>query len=105
MEFVQTKHMVIKWKGERDRLLQRLGGSRAIKHWNDVRNIVSVESCSLSMACDVEEVCSESSRKMQDKEETTSERFVDRSYKRKRKRGVQAWNQRVKRKGPEATVP
>ena len=34
---------------------------------------MSVEMCSLSMACDMEEVCSESSRKMQDKEETTSE--------------------------------
>ena len=34
---------------------------------------MSVGSCSLSMACDMEEVCSKSSRKMQDKEETTSE--------------------------------
>ena len=34
---------------------------------------MSVESCSLSMARDMEDVCSESSRKMQDKEETTSE--------------------------------
>ena len=34
---------------------------------------MSVESCSPSMARDMEDVCSESSRKMQDKEETTSE--------------------------------
>ena len=34
---------------------------------------MSVESCSSSMACDMEEVCSESSRKMKDMEETTSE--------------------------------
>ena len=34
---------------------------------------MSVESCSPSMACDMEEVCSESSRKMQGKEGTTSE--------------------------------
>ena len=32
---------------------------------------MSVESCSPSMACDMEEVCSP--RKMQDKEEATSE--------------------------------
>ena len=34
---------------------------------------MSVESCSLSMACDTEEVCSESSKRMKDMEETTSE--------------------------------
>ena len=37
---------------------------------------MSFESCSLSMTCDMEEVCSESSRKMQemqDKEKTTFE--------------------------------
>ena len=34
---------------------------------------MSVESCSSSMTCDMEEVCSESSRKMKDMEETTSE--------------------------------
>ena len=34
---------------------------------------MSVESCSLSRAGDMEEVCTESSRKMQDKEETASE--------------------------------
>ena len=52
---------------------KELGGSRAIERWNDARGIVSDESCSPSMACDMEEVCSESSRKMQDKEETASE--------------------------------
>ena len=34
---------------------------------------MSVESCSSSMACDMEEVYSESSRKMKDMDETTSE--------------------------------
>ena len=48
-----------------------MGGSRAIRHWNDARDIMSVESCSLSR--EKEEASSESSRKMQDKEETTSE--------------------------------
>ena len=34
---------------------------------------MSVESCSPSVACDMEEVCSESSRKMQENQETTFE--------------------------------
>ena len=34
---------------------------------------MSVESCSPSMTCDMGEVCSKLSRKMQDKEETASE--------------------------------
>ena len=34
---------------------------------------MSVESCSSFRACDMEEVCSESLRKMKDMEETTSE--------------------------------
>ena len=72
LELVQKKHMLIKWESERERarILQRLGGSRWIKHWNDARDN---KSCSPSMACDMEDLCSESSRKMQDKEETTSE--------------------------------
>ena len=51
---------------------------------------MSVESCSSSMACDMEEVCSESSRNMKDVEETTSETFVDHSDTRKRTRSVEA---------------
>ena len=34
---------------------------------------MSVESCSSSIACDMEDVGSESSRKMREKEESTSE--------------------------------
>ena len=45
-------------------MLQRLGGSRAIKHRTGPRD---------SLACDMEEVSSESARKMQYKEETASE--------------------------------
>ena len=42
-----------------------------------------VESCSSFMACDMEEVCSESSRKMKDMEETTSEASWTSSVKRR----------------------
>ena len=52
---------------------------------------MSVEPCSSSIAYDMEQVGSESSR-----------RFVDRRDKRKRKRGVGVWKQRVKL---EATAP
>ena len=51
----------------------KIGRIESHKHWNDARDIMSVESCSPSMACDMEEAGSESSRKMQDEEETTSE--------------------------------
>ena len=75
LELVQKKHMLIKWEGERERarMLQRLEGSRAIRNWTDARDTMSVESCSSSTACDMEEVCSESSRKMKDMEKTTPE--------------------------------
>ena len=45
----------------------------AIKHWNGAQDNMSVEPCSPSMACDMEEGCSKRSRKMHDKEETASE--------------------------------
>ena len=44
-----------------------------MKHWSDAQDNMSVNPCSLSMACDLEEVRPKLSRKMQDKEETTSE--------------------------------
>ena len=48
-------------------------------------------SCSSSMACDMEEVSSESSKKMKDMDETTSEgSFVDRFDQRERIRGVES---------------
>ena len=65
---------------------------------------MSDESCSPSMACDMEEVCSESSRKMQDKEETASEASWTAVTKGKEK---EVW--RLEPEGeaerPEATVP
>ena len=65
---------------------------------------MSVHSCSPSMACDLEEVCSESSRKMQDKEETTSEASWTAVIKGTEK---EVW--RLEPEGeaerPEATVP
>ena len=51
---------------------------------------MSVEPCLLSMACDMGEVCSESPRKMLDKEETTSEASWTAVTKRTRKRGAEA---------------
>ena len=51
----------------------KVRGSRATRHWTGPRDTMSIESCSSSMAGDMEEVCSESSRKMKDMEETTSE--------------------------------
>ena len=44
-----------------------------MRNGSDARDSMFVESCSSSMACDMEEVGSESSRKMRDKEETTFE--------------------------------
>ena len=72
---VQKKHILIRYQSERDkaRMLQSMGGSRARRNWFDTQDTFSFVSCSPSMACDMEEVYSESSRKMQDKEETTSE--------------------------------
>ena len=85
-------------------MLQRLRGSWATKHWNDARHNVSVESCSPSMARDMEDVCWESSRKMQDKEGTTSEASWTAVTKGKEK---EVW--RLEPEGeaerPEATVP
>ena len=39
LELVRKKHVLTKWEAERERarMLQRLGGSRAIKHWNDAQ--------------------------------------------------------------------
>ena len=73
LELVQKKHMLIKWEGAREGtiILQRLGGSRAIRHWKDARDIMSVESCSPSKACDMEEAGSE--EEMRETEETASE--------------------------------
>ena len=100
LELVQKKHMVVKWEGERERarMLQRWGGSKATKRWSDARDNLSVVS-RLPWHVVGEEVCSESSRKMQDKEETTS--AVTKGE------GREVW--RLEPEGeaerPEATVP
>ena len=64
---VQRKRMLVKWEGERERanILQRLGGSRAIRHWSGARDSMSVESRSSSMA-------ESSKKKLKDMDETTS---------------------------------
>ena len=82
------------------RMLHRLGGSRAVKHWSGAQDSRSIESCSSSMACDMEEVGSESSRKMRDKEGTTSEASWTAVTQAKEKR-CGGWNRRAKRKSLE----
>ena len=96
-----------KLEGERarTRMLQRLGGSWATKHWNDARHII----CPLSRArfprhVIWKEVCSESSRKMRDKEETTSEASWIAVTKGKEKE-VWRLEPEVGAERPEATVP
>ena len=105
LALVQKKHILLRCQSERERarMLQRLGGSRAIRHWTDPRDTMSVESCSSSMACDMEEVCSESSRKMKDMEETTSEASWTTVTKGKEKR-CGGWNRRVKRRSLKPQV-
>ena len=73
---VQKKHILTRCQseGERARMLKRLGGSRAIGRRSDAQDTFSFESCSSSIACDMEEeVSSESSKKMKDMDEITSE--------------------------------
>ena len=48
------------------------GGSRAIRDGSDAQYTISFESCSSSMACDIERMSSECSKKMKDMDETTS---------------------------------
>ena len=67
-------------------MLQRLGGSTAIRNGVDTQDILSIDSCTSSTACDIEEMSSETSRRMQDKEETMSEA---------------SWTAVTKRKGKE----
>ena len=96
---VQQKHILRRCQSERERarMLQRLGGSRAIRHWSDARDTISVESCSCSMACDMEEVCLECSRKTIDMDETSSEASWTAVIKGKKER-CGGWNRRVKRR-------
>ena len=52
---------------------KKIGRSRVIRNGADTQDTLSFESCMSSVACDMEEVSSEFWRKVQDKEETTSE--------------------------------
>ena len=74
LSLVQTKHILIGYPSERDkaRMLQRLEGSSAIRYGVDTHDTLSFGSFSSSTACDIGVVSSESSRRMQDKEETMS---------------------------------
>ena len=56
-----------------------------IRNGFDTQDTLSFESCMSSVACAMEEVSSEPSRKMQDKEQTTSEISVTAYAKRKEK--------------------
>ena len=55
------------------RMLQRSGSLRVTRKGVDTQDILSFESCRSSAVDDMEEVSSEFSRKMQDKEESTPE--------------------------------
>ena len=54
-------------------MLQMLGGSRAIGRRSDAQDTFSFEACSSSIAFDMEEVSSESSKKMNDMVDVTAE--------------------------------
>ena len=54
-------------------MLQKSGSSRVTRKGKDVQDLLSLESCRSSVVDDMEEVSSGSSKKMQDKEETTPE--------------------------------
>ena len=66
----EKKHILIQYQSERDkaRMLQKSGGSRVIRKEADMQDTLSSESCRSSVVDDMEEVSSESSRKMQDLE-------------------------------------
>ena len=54
---MKKKNILTRCESERERarMLQRLAGSRAIRHWTGPRDTMSVESCSSSMAGDMED--------------------------------------------------
>ena len=62
LALVQKRHVLIRCRSERERarMLQRLGGSRAMRHGSDAQDTLSFESCSSSTAFDMDEVSSES---------------------------------------------
>ena len=61
----------VKVKGKERECCEGLGGLRAIRHGSDARDTLFFELWSSSMTCDVEEVSSESSKKMKDMDESS----------------------------------
>ena len=72
---VQKKHMLIKWEGERERarMMQRLGGSRAIGPWSGGHDYSSFGSCSSSLALHTVDAMSAFSRMAQEVDEAMSQ--------------------------------
>ena len=98
--FVQKKYILTRCHSERERarMLQRLRGWRAIGRRSDAQDNFSFESCSSSIACDMEEVSSESAKKMKDMDEITSEASWIAVTKEKEKERCEVWSRRVKRR-------
>ena len=72
---LQKKHILMRYQSERDkaRRLHRSGSSGVTRKGMDAQDFLSIERCRSSVVHDMEEVSSESSRKMQDKVGTTPE--------------------------------
>ena len=68
---VQKKHILMRFQIERDKARMLIGRVQSdMRHRSDAQDTFSCESCSSSMGCDMEEVSSESSKKVKDKDET-----------------------------------
>ena len=64
---------ISKWERDKARMLQRSGTSRVTSRVVDTQDLLPFVSCRSSVVDDMEAVSSESSRKMQDEEDTTLE--------------------------------
>ena len=75
LPLVQKKHILMRYQNERDeaRRLQRSGSSRGTRKEADLQDLLSFESCRSSAVEYIEEISTESPRKMQDEQEVTSE--------------------------------
>ena len=96
---VQKKCTLWKCQHERDvaRRLQRFGNTRRMKKEANSQDLVSFDSCRLSVVDQVEGVSLESSRKMQDEHEVMRDSMIFFDQ-RKRRRRVGGWNQKGKRR-------
>ena len=70
---VQKKHILMRYQSERDKSenVAKIGNLESDKKGMDIQDLLSFETCRSSVV--MEEVSSESSKKMQDKEETLQE--------------------------------